>query len=160
MSKCRARYATQSRWIRRAGVFCTPRPHCPVMAVGARQAAEKRFRSVILSEAKNPRSCSFNELRRSFVVPIRSGLLRMTVPRLFPQPVEGSRSGPNAGRFDNFCPEGAHSVSAVGGFQGRQNSKSFVFKARSSRDGGYSRHQTCSRMLPRCEMLGASSVFL
>jgi hypothetical protein len=31
------------------------------------QAAEKRMNSVILSEAKNPGSCSFNELQGSFV---------------------------------------------------------------------------------------------
>jgi len=35
--------------------------------IGALQAAEKHLNSVILSEAKNPRSCSFNKLRRSFV---------------------------------------------------------------------------------------------
>jgi succinate dehydrogenase/fumarate reductase flavoprotein subunit len=33
----------------------------------ALQAAEKPINTVILSEAKNLGSCSFNELRRSFV---------------------------------------------------------------------------------------------
>ena len=55
-----------------------------------KEAAAKPMHPVILSEAKNPRSCSFKELQRSFVVPIRSGLLRMTVARVFPQPVEAT----------------------------------------------------------------------
>ena len=57
---------------------------------GASQAAEKRFRAVILSEAKNLGSCSFNELRRSFLRSTQDRLrpLRMTARRVFPQPVK------------------------------------------------------------------------
>jgi hypothetical protein len=38
------------------------------LKLGLKQAAEKPLNAVILSQAKNPRSWSFNELRRSFVV--------------------------------------------------------------------------------------------
>jgi hypothetical protein len=40
---------------------------------GALQAAEKPLNAVILSEAKNLGSCSFNQLRRSFVACGSSG---------------------------------------------------------------------------------------
>jgi hypothetical protein len=58
----------------------------------AYQAAEKRLQAVILSEAldrpvqgeaKNLCSRKMNQLQGSFVVPIRSGLLRMTASRGF-----------------------------------------------------------------------------
>ena len=54
---------------------------------------EKPSRAVILSEAKNLGRCIFTELRRSFLrrTQDRLRLLRMTVKRVFPQPVRSAR---------------------------------------------------------------------
>ena len=56
--------------------------------VVTKQAAEKRLRLVILSGAKNPSSCSFNELQRSFLrfTQDRLRLLGMTVKGVLLQP--------------------------------------------------------------------------
>jgi hypothetical protein len=43
---------------------------------------------VTLSGAKDPGICEIKQIRRSFVVPIRSGLLRMTVPCFFHHPTD------------------------------------------------------------------------
>jgi len=71
------------------------------------QASEKGSQAVILSEAKNLCSCKIKQLQRSFVVPIRSGLLSMTVPRVFPQPVRRriARPRPVNVRTRNLVPD-------------------------------------------------------
>jgi hypothetical protein len=55
----------------------------------AKRAAEKRLQAVILIRQpteKNLGSCRIKQLRGSFVVPLRAGLLRMTVPSGFSAP--------------------------------------------------------------------------
>jgi TolB-like protein/tetratricopeptide (TPR) repeat protein len=57
------------------------------------------LKTVILSEAKNLSSCSFNKPRRSFLrfIQDRLWLLRMTVKRIFPQPVKLGTTNQTAG---------------------------------------------------------------